>query len=808
MLKNYFVVAVRNILKHKFFAAINIIGLVIGMACCLLIFVYVKDELSYDRFHKDYENLYRVGLQGKIAGQEIFTTNSSLPLAATMQSDIPGVEQVLRLRPATGASGIAFRYEEIVIPELNIFYADSNFFNFFSFELISGDATTALKEPNSIVITDVLAKKYFGEEDPLGKIITIGNDKWPCKVTGVTKEAPTNSHIHFNGIISFVTVEKDYFNGWTGNSWQTYIRKDANTRVEDINRKLEEIVNIHVGKELEEGLGISFEEFKKQGGIYSYTVYPLADSHLNSIFRDDIEPASDMQYVYIFSGVGVFILLIACINFMNLSTARSAGRAKEVGLRKTLGSQRSQMIWQFLAESFLYSVVSIVIAIGVSYLVLPQFNVLVGKELTLKALMEPTFMVAAVVLVFIVGLMAGSYPAFYLTSFSAVEVLKGKIRAGMKSKGVRSTLVVVQFFVSTFLIIATIIVFKQLSFMQDKNLGLDQHGIINIQNTRRLGSNREAFKNSVESIPGVEGSSLTNNSFPGVNNTTIFRVKGRDVDYLAGKYLGDWDHANILKMKVKEGRFFSRDFPSDSSAAVINEAAVKEFGFTNPINEELLDYNGEKPEAIKIVGVVEDFNFEDLKTKVRPMVIRLSDLNGSGDYRNLLVRYEGNPQEVVASIEKHWKQSDSGEPFEYTFLDQDYDALFRSEMRLRNSFTVLAGLTVLIACLGLFALAAFTTEQRTKEVGIRKAMGATKLSLIVLLSREFTMLVLISIIPALAFGYYFSDLWLNDFAYRITIGPMIFIGSALVAIVIAWLTVSFQALKAASSNPVDSLRYE
>lgn len=808
MLKNYITVAIRNILKHKFFAAINIIGLVIGMACCLLIFVFVKDELSYDRFHKDYENLYRVGLQGKIAGQEIFTTNSSMPLAATMQSDIPGVEEVLRLRPATGASGIAFRYEEIVIPELNIFYADSNFFNFFSFELISGDATTALKEPNSIVITDVLAKKYFGEVDPIGKIITIGNDKWPCKVTGVSKEAPTNSHIHFNGIISFVTIERDFFSGWTGNSWQTYIRKNANTKVEDINAKLEEIVTIHVGKEVEEGLGISFADFKKQGGIYSYTVYPIADSHLYSIYGDDIEPASDIQYVYIFSGIGVFILLIACINFMNLSTARSAGRAKEVGLRKTLGSQRSQMIGQFLAESFLYSLVSIVIAVGLSYLVLPQFNVLVGKQLTLAVLTQPTFMVAALVLVLIVGLLAGSYPAFYLTSFSAVEVLKGKVRAGMKSKGVRSTLVVIQFFVSTFLIIATIVVFKQLSFMQDKNLGLDQHGIINIQNTRRLGSNRDAFKNTVESIPGVVGSSQTNNSFPGVNNTTIFRVKGRDVDYLSGKYLGDWDHADILKMKVKQGRFFSQEFPSDSTAAVINEAAVKEFGFENPINEELLDYNGEKPEAIKIIGVVEDFNFEDLKSKVRPMVIRLTDQNGSGDYRNLLVRYEGNPQDVVASIEKHWKESASGEPFEYTFLDQDFDALFRSEMRLRNSFTVLAGLTILIACMGLFALAAFTTEQRTKEVGIRKAMGASKLSLIVLLSKEFTTLVFISIIPALALGYYFSDIWLNDFAYRINIGPMIFIGSALVAIVIAWLTVSYQALKAAASNPVDSLRYE
>lgn len=806
MLQNYFKVAIRNILKHKFFAAINIIGLVIGMTCCFLIFVYVKDELSYDRFHKESENIYRVGLQGKIAGQEIFTTNSCIPLAPTMQAEIPGVDEVLRMIPATGSSGLAFRYDEKAIPEQKVFYADSNFFNFFSFRLIHGDVATALKDPNSIVITNELAIKYFGDEDPIGKIITIGNDKWPCKVTGVSEQAPSNSHFHFNAVISFATVEKDWYDGWTGNSWQTYLRKNPNTKVEDVNAKLEEIVKVHVGKELEEGLGINFEEFKKQGGVYSYMIYPLTDTHLYSTFKDDIEPASSIQYVYIFSGIGAFILIIACINFMNLSTARSAGRAKEVGLRKTLGSQRIQMIGQFLSESFVYSLVSVVLALGLTYLVLPQFNLLVGKELTLIVLTEPSFIGGAFLLTLIVGILAGSYPAFYLTSFSAVDVLKGKARAGMKDKGVRSTLVVVQFAVSTFLILSTVVVYMQLSFMQNKNLGLDQHNVINVQNTRRLGTNRDAFKNSVETLPGVQGVSLTNNSFPGVNNTSVFRVKGRDVDYLSGKYIADYDQADILKFKMKEGRFFSREFPTDSTAAVINVAAVKEFALENPIGEELMDYNGDKPSAVKIIGVVEDFNFESLKSKVRPMVIRLKDNNNT--YRNLLVRYEGNPQAVVAAIESSWKQSASGEPFEYTFLDEDFDSLFRAEMRLRNSFTVLAGLTIFIACLGLFALAAFTTEQRTKEVGIRKALGASKLNLTLLLSKEFTILVGVSILPALALGYYFTDWWLKDFAYRIEVGPLVFIGSALLAIVIAWGTVSYQALKAAASNPVDSLRYE
>jgi putative ABC transport system permease protein len=803
MLRNYITVAVRNILKYKFFSFINIIGLVIGMTCCLLIFVYVKEELSYDKFHRDYENLYRIGLQGKIAGQEIFTTNSCIPLGPAMKSDITGVEDYIRLIPATGSSGLAFRYEDKVFTERDVIYADSNFFTFFSFELVAGDAKDALNAPNTVVITQKLAEKYFGNDDPLGKIITIGNDKWPCKVTGVARETPSNSHFKFNAIISFATAEKLFWPGWTGNSIQTYIRKNALTQPADIDKRLDDLVAIHVGKEVEEGLGINFEEFKKQGGVYKYFVYPVTDSHLYSSLQDGWEPGSEIKYIYIFSAIGIFILVIACINFMNLSTARSAGRAKEVGLRKTLGSQRTQMVFQFLSESFIYSVVAIVMAVGLSYLLLPQFNELAGKNLTLDVLLHPQFLVAALLLVVFVGLIAGSYPAFYLTSFNAVEVLKGKIRSGMKSKGVRSTLVVVQFAMATFLIIATVIVYNQLTYMQTKNLGLDQHQVINIENTRRLGNNREAFRDQVESIAGVVNSSFTNNTFPGVNNTTVFRVKGRDMDYLSGTYRADWDHIDVLKLKIKEGRYFSRDMASDSTAAVINEAAVKELALDNPIGSELIDFNGETPTTIQVIGVIEDFNFESLKSKIRPMIIQLTDV-----HRNLLVRYNGNPQEILSQIENRWKTLANGEPFEYTFLDQDFDSLFRAEMRLLDIFTLLTGLTIFIACLGLFALAAFTTEQRTKEIGIRKAMGASVSGLMLLLSKEFAWLVGVAIVPAAAAGWYFSATWLNDFAYRVEVSPVVFVGSALVTLAIALLTVSFHAAKAARSNPVNSLRYE
>jgi len=802
MIKNYFKIAVRNILKHKFFSAINIIGLVIGMACCLLIFIYVQDELSYDRFHRDHENMYRVALHGRISGQEILTSNTSLPVGPTMKSEIPGVEEVFRLMSA-GRIGMTIRNDDKSFTEQKVFYADSNFFSFFSFRLLQGDPKTALHEPNSIVITNSLARKYFGSEDVLGKTLVVGNGKIACKVTGIAEEAPTNSHFNFDAIISFLTVEKDYFPGWTGNSIQTYIRKTPGTRVEDINAKLEDIVAKYVGEELKQGLGISYDQFRKQGGIYSYYIYPLTDSHLYSGLQDDIEPPSDARYVFIFSGVGLFILLIACINFMNLSTAQSAGRAKEVGLRKTLGSQRAQMVWQFLSESFIYSLVAIVLAVAVSFMILPYFNLLAGKELTLSALLNPLFIVAIFLLIIIVGFVAGSYPAFYLTSFSVVEVLKGQVRAGMKSKGVRSSLVVFQFAVSTFLIIATAVVYQQLSFMQTKSLGLDKQNVLTIAGARRLTNNRDAFKLAVESQAGVQKSSYTNNSFPGINNTTVFREKGKDVDHLVGKYDADWDHLDVMKIVLKEGEFFSRDFATDSVACVINEAAVKEFGFQNPLTNELKDFNGITPQNVRIVGVVKDFNFETLKAKVRPVVIRLTD-----ESRQLMVRYEGDPRKIISSIEQQWKSLAPGEPFEYTFLDQDFDSLFRSEMRLRNIFMVFSSLAIFIACLGLFALAAFTTEQRTKEIGVRKALGASVYSLTILLSKEFTRLVLIAIIPAVAVGWYVADWWLGDFMYRIELNPLLFAGSALGAIVIAWATVSYQSVKAASSNPVSSLRYE
>lgn len=800
MLKNYFKVAFRNILKHKFFSFINILGMTIGVTACLLIILYVSDELSYDKFHTKADRMYQVGLHGKIAGQEIYTSTTCPPMSAALISDIPEIEESTRL---DGYGLAAIKYGEKAFTEERIFYADSNFFQFFSFKLLEGDAKTALKEPNSIVFTTDLAKKYFGNESAIGKLVTVGNDTSTYKITGIAANAPTNSHVIFAALISASSAEHLKSTVWLNNGMYTYFILNKNAKLEDVTKKFENLVVKYVGPEIERFMGVSLKNMKDQGGAYGYFAEKVTDIHLRSRAQHTIEPPGNITYVYFFAGIGIFIIIIACINFMNLSTARSAGRAKEVGLRKTLGSLRGQMIGQFLSESMIYSLITVILALGACYFLLPFFNTLAGKQLGMGIFLTPAFFVGIILLVLFVGLIAGSYPAFYLTSFNAVEVLKGKVRAGMKSGGVRSTLVVCQFALSIFLIIFTTVVYQQITFMQERNMGIDKHNVLVIRNTSRLGTNRDAFKNSLNDLTGIVKSSYTNNNFPGVNNTTVFKAANSEQDHIMGLYYADYDHMDVLKFELKEGRFFSKDFPSDSSAIILNEAAVKEFGYTNPLQEELIYNDGDKPERYKIIGVYKDFNFESLKLKVRPLAIRLTK-----NANQLMVRYEGNSKNAIASIEKLWKTQAPNEPFDYNFLDENFDELFRVEQRMGQVFSVFSGLAIFIACLGLFALAAFTAEQRTKEIGIRKALGASPIGLVVLLSREFTKLVLIAFVPAAVAAWFIVDNWLSGFEYRIDIDPLVFIGSGVIAIVIAWLTVSYQSIKAAASNPVNSLRYE
>ncbi|MEO5599711.1 MAG: ABC transporter permease [Cyclobacteriaceae bacterium] len=800
MIQNYFKLAVRNILKYKFFSAINILGMSIGIAACLLIVLYVNDELSYDRFHEEADRIYQVGLHGKIGGQDIMTSTTCPPMAEALVKEVPGVEQAIRIANFWGAPSV--KNGDKIFTEEKIFFSDSNFFSFFDFKLLEGDPKTALQEPNTVVLTKSIADKYFVNENAIGKLIIIGGEK-TYKVTGITADAPLNSHFIYKILISSSSGEHLSSGVWLNNYLQTYFMLDKHTPLASVEGKFNDLVTKYVGPEVERFMGVTIKQMEEQGGAYGYYTTPLTDIHLKSKSQHDPEPGGNIMYIYFFGGIGIFIILIACINFMNLSTARSAGRAKEVGLRKTLGSLRSQMVGQFLAESTVYSFIAVIIALFLCYLLLPQFNVLSGKQLSMAMFANPVFISAIIGLIFFVGVIAGSYPAFYLTSFNPVEVLKGKVKAGIKSKGVRSTLVVFQFALSIFLIIFTAVVYQQISFMQDRNLGIDKHNVMILPNAGRLDNNRDAFKNALAQQTGILSSSYTNNSFPGVNNTTVFKSGGSEQDHIMAQYYADYDHLDVMKFELKEGRYFSKDFPSDSSGILLNEAAVKEFGFTDPLQEEIVFNDDGKIERLRIIGVYKDFNFESLKLQVRPLAIRLTDKSYT-----LMIRYQGNPQKAVAAVEKLWKQYAPNEPFDYNFLDENFDELFRSEQRMGQLFSVFAALAIFIACLGLFALAAFTAEQRTKEIGIRKAMGATTTGLTLLLSKEFTKLVLIAFTPAAIGAWFVVNSWLRGFAYRIEINPVIFILSGMLAIIVAWLTVSFQSIKAASANPVNSLRYE
>lgn len=800
MFKNYFKVAVRNITRYKFYAAINILGMTIGLTACLVIILYITDELSYDKFHRNADRIYQVGLHGKIGGQDLRVANTCPPMGPALVNEIPEVESSMRIAPYYGEPAI--KYDDKVFAETKVFYVDSNFFEFFDYRLLEGNAKNALKEPNTLVMTQEIAIKYFGNESAVGKLVILDNQNKTYKVTGVASNPPTNSHFDFNVLVSAESGNRLKSREWLNNNMYTYFLLREKAQLEPVHKKFQELVEKYIGPEVEKFMGTTLQQMRAQGGAYGYYTTKLADIHLRSVSIGDLEPKGNIVYVYFFGGVGLFILIIACINFMNLSTARAAGRAKEVGLRKTLGSLREQMIGQFLAESTIYSLIAVGISLITCYFLLPFFNELSGKELGMKIFLEPWFVGAIVTLIIFVGVVAGSYPAFYLTSFNAVDVLKGKMRAGMKSKGVRSFLVVLQFSISMFLIIFTVVVYDQIKFMQEKNLGIDKENILILKNTYRLGKKKEAFRNALGQQTGILKMSYTNNNFPGINNTTVFKEAGSEQDHIMGVYYADHDHQNVMKFELKEGRYFSRDFPSDSLAIILNEAAVREFNFENPIGEELL-YNDGRIKRLTIIGVMKNFNFESFKDQVRPMSILLAENSNL-----LLIRYEGSASAVVDNVGKLWSEYASDEPFEYTFLDQSFDELFRSEQRMGKIFSVFAGLAIFVACLGLFALAAFTAEQRTKEIGIRKVMGASVPSLAVLLSGEFTKLVLIAFVPAAAAGWYVSDQWLQSFAYRVNVSPVIILMSGIVAIVVAWVTVSFQSIKAATSNPVNALRYE
>ncbi len=801
MIKNYLKTAFRIMLRQKSYSAINIIGLGMGIAASLLIILYVVDELSYDKFHHDASRIYRINFSGRLQGNDFDGATSPAPVAHALRAEVPEVEDAIRFglwrtMPIT--------FEDKAFTESHFLVADSTFFQFFSFPLLQGDPATALKGTNKVVITESAAKRYFGNENPIGKIILRGSEKKATEVTGVVEDAPTNSHIRFDMILSGESWE--YMNDvqWTSNNLYTYIKLRPNADVNNFKAQTDSLFERNVSAELEKFLGVTLKDFVAQGNRLGLVIQPMEDIHLQSNLSDDITPSGNLQYVYIFMAIAAFIVTIACINFMNLATARSANRAKEVGVRKTIGAFRTRLIGQFLAESMLYSFISMLLALVLMGLLLTPFNELSGKSLTLELFGKPYFIIGLFAFVLIVGLLAGSYPAFYLTAFNPSEVLKGKIRSGFKNSILRNSLVVFQFVISISLILGSIVVYKQLRFMQEKNMGFNKENVVNLLHTWSLKENAKPFKNELNSHPEFAGASFANTLPPNIAWTSAFRKGGSDKDYLLSVYQVDHDHLDAMGFTMVEGRFFSRDFASDSLAIILNETAFRQMEYEQMEGNTVLSYSYETPQPLNIIGVVKDFNYESLRNAVRPMALILGrEPNGE-----MAIRLsQGNTQQKLKLLNEIWKKYSSS-PFEYSFMDQNFDALFRAEQRMSYIILVFTVLAIFIACLGLFGLATFVGEQRAKEISIRKVMGATISQIMILLFKDFTILVIIAFVIAAPLGWYFISQWLEGFAFHVGIETWVILVSGFISLVIAVVTISFQSIRAARENPVKALKME
>jgi len=809
MFKNYFKVAFRNLWKNKGFTAINIIGLSVGLATCLLILMYVMDELSFDKYNDKADRIYRVDSDIMFGGNHFVMAVTPEPMGATIKKDYPEVEEEVRFR---SYGGFLVRKGSQNLQEEKVIYADSTLFNVFTLPMVYGDPKTALVNPNSVVINETIARKYFNTTDVVGKSLLV-NDNKNLKITGVIKNMPSQSHFNFDFFVATNgAIEKWEINQWTSNNLNTYIvlKQGADPKV--FEAKLDGMVASYVAPELKQ-LNMTMESFKQAGNHLHYGLTPLTDIHLHSNKTSELGANSSIQYVYIFSIVAIFILLIACVNFMNLSTARSSGRAKEVGVRKVLGSLRRNLVSQFLTESILISFISLLLALGIAALLLNYFNQLAGKQISFAVFGNPWLLTGLFALMLTVGLLAGSYPAFYLSAFRPIEVLKGKLAAGFKSGWLRSGLVVFQFWISIVLIIGTIVIYNQLSYIRSKDIGFKRDNVLIIKNSYPLGTQADAFKNEILKITGVTSATKT-----GFLPTSGWRsdsplFQDATLDQKTAISLQQWrvdeNYVPTLGMQMAKGRNFSKQMLTDSSGIILNEAAANMLSFKDPIGKKLYylkDFNLEKKqiESYQIVGVVKNFNFSSLREQVAPLALFLANENGSMAFRLSTTNVAG----IVAAVENKWKAMVPTQPFQYSFMDEDFNKTYNTEQRIGQIFITFAVLAILIACLGLFGLITYAAEQRTKEIGIRKVLGASTGTIVSMLSKDFVKLVLISAVIAFPMAWWAMHKWLEGFAYRVSISWWIFLAAGVLALVIALVTVSMQAIKAAMANPVKALKAE
>lgn len=806
MFKIYVIIAVRNFLKHWFFSLINVLGLSVGLACSILLLLYIFDELSYDRFYPTADRVVRITLDGKLGEQELLVPATPDAMAPTLRAEFPEVETATRLR----SFGIpVMRYRDKVFSEEAWIFADSTFFQVFPLRFIMGDPAQALAHPNSLVITASTAQRYFGQENPMGKMLTRNNTD-QLAITGVIEDFPGNSHFPFDMLQSMLDHSDAESNNWGNHSFATYVLLKEGTDFAAFEIKLEDLVRRYVGPQVEAGLGLTLDQFFESGGRWKYLVQPLTSIHLRSNLLGD-EPGGDITFVYILMVVAAFIVILATINFINLATARSATRAKEVGVRKTLGAQKSQLVTQFLSESVLLGLISLIIALILIQLILPAYNNFTGKILAVPYLdhwwVIPTLLAFAV----FTGLLAGSYPALFMAAFNPVAVLKGgqSVRSGKKY--LRNGLVVFQFTISMILLVGALVIGGQLHYIRSMPKGFNQEHLLVVDKIDDLGTQAHVMKENLLGRADITAASGANR-VPGLEfNGSIngYQAAGDMEVHLLWNAFTDADFADTYELELVTGRYFSDEMATDTLAVVLNESAVNALGLTDPLNSIIHSPEASEGEAERfhVIGVVRDFHFESFHQPIHPLVFGLYRGNNIGNQLTLRVNTDDFPA-TLAAVEAQWDQFANDQVFEYFFYDDVFDASYSAEQQSSRLITSFAILAIFIACLGLFGLGAFMAQQRTKEIGIRKVLGATGTSVVALLSRDVVKLVVLAALLCVPVAYYLMQNWLQNFAYRISLSPIPFLEAGFITLIIALVTVSFHAVKAALANTVDSLRSE
>ncbi len=786
MFKNYLKITLRNIKKQKGYSFINIAGLAVGLACCIIMLLWVQDELSWDRFHKNADEIYRVIAEQQTKDQIIHNARTPDPLAPVLKEQFPEIVNVIRYQ---SFSGWTVRYGEKAFLNDNLGTADPAFFEMFTFPFIKGDPKTALQDRHSIVITEDMAKKYFGNEEPMDKIISIGID---FKVTGVIKNLPHHSHLHFDCIFPIINMEdmwSENFEDWERIVFYTYVQLQKSGYVNNFSQKISNVVKNHY----------------PESNINKIFLQPLRETHLYSTFQWDLDnyKQGNISYVYIFTLTALCILFIACINFMNLSTARSSIRAKEIGVRKVTGAFRMDIIKQFFGESILLSFISLFFAIFLTYLFLPVFNKLSDKQLILDFSSNIEFIIGLTAITILTGVISGSYPALFLSSFQPSRVLKDLSLTGKSSRStLRKILVITQFSFTIILILSTTVIYNQLDYIRNRDLGFDKDHIIYAAEGP-FRNKPEAVKSELLKNPSILHVTYSRppNGKPWAESN--FNWEGKNPSEMIVMYTNvvDYDYLKTFKMEMVEGRFFSRDFAVDTSNYVINEAAAKAMGIVSPVGK--LFSHGEREG--NIIGVIKDFHLSSLHSEIEPLVLEMSH-----EPHHISIKITAtNLPETISYIERVWEKLSGGkDPLSYEFLDETIDNFYRTEKKIGLVFRYFTLLVIFISCLGLFGLSSFTAEQRTKEIGIRKVLGASVSGMVMLLSKEFTKWVLLANIIGWPVSYFIMNHWLRNFAYRTNIGWWTFLLAGMMTLFIALLTISYQSIKAATANPVESLRYE